>query len=51
MRADGCNNGFVHSNGRRARSDAPYLGQLVHGPDACPMLEAEAPHELCSVMR
>src|SRR5258705_7356591 len=27
------------------RSDAPYLGQLVHGTDARPILEVEGTHE------
>jgi len=31
LRADGCNDGPLPHTGRRARSDAPYLGQPVHG--------------------
>src|SRR5438046_232712 len=42
LRADECNHASLLGKGRRARSDAPYLGQLVHGTDARPMLEVEA---------
>ena len=42
LRADGCNQAFLQPKERRARSDAPYLAQSVHGPDARPIWEVEA---------
>jgi hypothetical protein len=42
LRAGGCNHAFLERKERRARSDAPYLAQLVHGPDARPLLDVEA---------
>ena len=39
---DSATHAFLQRNGRRARIDAPYLDQLVHGPDAHPVLEVEA---------
>ena len=39
---DDCNQAFPECKERRARSDAPYLCQAVHGPDARPILEVEA---------
>ena len=45
LRADDCNHAFLPGKVRRARRDAPYLGQSVHSPDAHPFLEVEASHE------
>ncbi|MEO8426084.1 MAG: hypothetical protein ABI651_03130, partial [Verrucomicrobiota bacterium] len=39
LRADGCNHAFLRCKGRRARSDAPCLGQLVYGTVARAILE------------
>jgi hypothetical protein len=41
LRAAGCNHDFLPRKGRRARSDAPYLGPLVPGPDAGLILDVE----------
>ena len=42
LRARACNDAFLKRKERRARSEAPYLTQLVHGSAARPILEVEA---------
>ena len=39
LRADDCNYDSPQCKGRRARSDAPYVSQLVRGTNACQEME------------